>query len=436
MTVLDYKEALDYIHDTNKFGVVLGLDNIKRLLELMGNPQKELKFIHVAGTNGKGSTSAYITQMLTKADYQVGFFTSPFLERFNERIRINNENIPDEDLGDVTEFTKIAVDKMLAEGLSHPTEFEVVTAIALEYYKRKAVDFVVLEVGMGGRFDSTNVIDDSIVSVIVPIAMDHIDILGDTLEKIAYEKAGIIKKNGLVVSYPQDPEARVVVEKVAKEEEAQLITVPVESLVIKEMNETGTKFDFSYEGHALEDLQIRLIGKHQAYNASTAITTILALKDKGEIVITDGQIREALEQTRWIGRLELLKTSPRFIIDGAHNMQGIEALKKTIEEVFVYDKLILGLGILKDKDVDSMIAEMAPVGDEIIVTEPNIFRAMTAEELGERMGKYNPNYTVEKDIERAIDLAYEKAGENDIILFSGSLYLIGDVRRYVNNRKK
>lgn len=432
---MDYKEALDYIHNTNKFGVVLGLENIKRLLELMGNPQKDLKFIHVAGTNGKGSTSSYITNMLTVADYQVGFFTSPFLERFNERIRINNENIPDEDLGDVTEFTKNAVDKMLAEGLNHPTEFEVVTAIAIEYYKRKAVDFVVLEVGLGGRFDSTNVIDDSLISVIVPIAMDHIDILGDTLEKIAYEKAGIIKKNGLVVSYPQDAEAREVVEKVAKEEQATLITVPVENLVVSEMNEMGTRFDFSYGGHVMKDLQIRLIGNHQAYNASTAITTVLALKDSGAIEITDAEIREGLEQTRWIGRLELLKTSPRFIIDGAHNMQGIEALKKTIEEVFQYDKLILGLGILKDKDVESMISEMAPVGDEIIVTEPNIFRAMTADELGERIGKYNPNYTVEKDIQKAIDLAYEKAGENDIILFSGSLYLIGDVRRYVMSRK-
>lgn len=433
---MNYEEALDYIHNTNKFGVVLGLENIKRLLELMGNPQKDLKFIHVAGTNGKGSTSAYITSMLTKANYRVGFFTSPFLERFNERIRINNENIPDEDLGDVTEFTKAAVDKMLEEGLSHPTEFEIVTAIALEYYKRQAVDFVVLEVGMGGRFDSTNVIDDSIISVIVPIAMDHIDILGDTLGKIAYEKAGIIKKNGLVVSYPQDPEAREVVEKVAKEEDARLITVPVENLKISEMNETGSKFDFSYNDYEFRDLQIRLIGKHQANNASTAITSVLALKDSGKIQITDSEIREGLEETRWIGRLELLKSSPRFIIDGAHNMQGIEALKKTIEEVFDYDKLILGLGILKDKDVESMISEMAPVGDEIIVTEPNIFRAMTADELGERIGKYNPNYTVEKDINRAIDLAYEKAGERDIILFSGSLYLIGDVRRYVNSREK
>lgn len=431
---MDYKEALDYIHNTNKFGVVLGLENITKLLDLMGNPQKDLKFIHVAGTNGKGSTASYITNVLRRADYEVGFFTSPFLEVFNERIRINGENIPDDDLAKVTEVAKNAVDKMLEQGFSHPTEFEIVTAIAIEYYKRKKVDYVVLEVGMGGRYDSTNVIEKSVVSVLVPIAMDHIDILGDTLEKIAYEKAGIIKENGLVVSYPQDPEAKKVVEEVAKEQNAELITVPTENLNITQMNELGSKFDFKYKNYEFKDLQIRLIGKHQAFNASTALTVLLALKDKGEIDLTEEQIRVGLEETRWIGRLELLKTNPRFIIDGAHNMQGIEALKKTIDEVFEYDKLILGLGILADKDVENMIAEMAPVGDEIIVTTPNIFRAMEAEELGRRISKYNKNYTVEPNIERAIDLALEKAGENDIILFSGSLYLIGDVRRYAKNK--
>ena len=431
---MNYKEALDYIHNTNKFGVVLGLENITKLLDLMGNPQKDLKFIHVAGTNGKGSTASYITNVLRRADYEVGFFTSPFLEVFNERIRINDQNIPDDDLAEVTETTKDAVDKMLDQGFSHPTEFEIVTAIAIEYYKRKQVDYVVLEVGMGGRYDSTNVIEKSVISVLVPIAMDHIDILGDTLGKIAYEKAGIIKENGLVVSYPQDPEAKKVVEEVAKEQNAELITVPTENLNVTEMNELGSKFDFKYNGHEFKDLQIRLIGKHQAFNASTALTVLLTLKDKGEIKLTEEQIRVGLEETRWIGRLELLNTNPRFIIDGAHNMQGIEALKKTIDEVFVYDRLILGLGILADKDVENMIAEMAPVGDEIIVTTPNIFRAMEAEELGTRISKYNKNYTVEPNIERAIDLALEKAGENDIILFSGSLYLIGDVRRYAKTK--
>lgn len=431
---MNYEQALAYIHDTNKFGSVLGLENIKELLNLMGNPQNDLKFIHVAGTNGKGSTCSYTTSILTKAGYNVGLFTSPYLEVFNERIRIGNENIPNEDLAEITTFVKEAVEKMLEKGLNHPTEFEIVTAIAMEYYKRKKVDFVVLEVGLGGRYDSTNIIPKSLVSILVPIAMDHIDVLGDTLGKIAYEKAGVIKENGLVISYPQEPEAMEVVDKVSKEQNAELVIVPAENVNIKEISEFGTKFDFSYGYYELNDLQISLIGKHQAYNASIALTVLLTLRDKGEIEVTEEHIRKGLEETKWIGRLELLKKSPRFIIDGAHNMQGIQALKKTLEEIFNYDRLILGLGILADKDVEHMIAEMAPLGDEIIVTEANIFRAMKAEELAERISKYNKNYVVEKDIEKAIDIALEKAGENDLVLFSGSLYLIGDVRRYAKNK--
>lgn len=428
------KAAIDYIHDTNKFGSVLGLENIRILLEKMGNPQDKLKFIHVAGTNGKGSTCSYIVKILEKSGYDIGLFTSPYLEVFNERIRINDENIGDDDLAEITFMVKDKVDEMVAEGSNHPTEFEIVTAIAMEYYVRKNVDFVVLEVGLGGRYDSTNVIKNTLVSVITPIAMDHIDVLGDTLGKIAYEKAGIIKENGLVVSYAQEEEAMKVVEEVAEEMKAELIVSPVENVDIKEIGEYGSKFDFKYGNHDLKDLEIKLIGKHQASNASTAITAMLALSDRGLVNITEDSIREGLLATRWIGRLELIKTNPRFVIDGAHNLQGIEALKKSLSELFKYDKLILGLGILADKDVDHMIAEMAPLGDTIIVTEPNIFRAMKAEELGQRMKKLNENVIVEADIEKAIDKALELAGENDLVLFSGSLYLIGDVRRYAMNK--
>jgi dihydrofolate synthase / folylpolyglutamate synthase len=426
------KEALDFIHSTNKFGVVLGLDNIKRLLELMGNPQEKLKFIHVAGTNGKGSTSSYITKVLEKAGYRIGLFTSPYLEAFNERIRINDEYISDEHLSEITFYVKEKIDQMVEEGHSHPTEFEIVTAIAIEYYLRQSVDLVLLEVGMGGRYDATNVISKPEISVITPIGMDHIGILGDTLAKIANEKAGIIKKDSTVVVYPQEKEAEEVVESVAKEQNAEIINVPLESLDIKKIDDSGSKFDFKYGKYELKDLEIRLIGKHQAANASTAITALLALKDKGIVNLEELDIREGLKETRWIGRLELLSENPRFLIDGAHNMQGITALKKALSELFNYDKLILGIGILADKDVDDMVAEMAPVGDVIIVTEPNIHRAMKADELGKKFKDKKENVIVEKDIKKAIDKSFELAGENDLIVFSGSLYLIGDVRKYAN----
>lgn len=422
------QDAINYIHETNKFGSVLGLENIKTLLGKMGNPQDKLKFIHVAGTNGKGSTCSYIINMLQAEGYRVGLFTSPYLEVFNERIRINDDYIDDESLADITFEVKEKVDEMLEEGCNHPTEFEIVTAIGIDYFVKEKVDFVVLEVGLGGRYDSTNVISESAVSVIAPIAMDHIDVLGDTLGKIAYEKAGIIKPEGLVVSYPQDKEAMDVIEDVAKEEKAELIVAPLENLDIKRTGEDGTEFAFEYNGNKFEDLEIKLIGKHQAKNASLALTAVLVLREKGIIEISDESIKKGLSNTRWIGRLELIRKNPRFIIDGAHNLQGIEALKKTLSEIFNYKRLILGLGILADKDVDHMIGEMAPLGDVVIVTEPNIFRAMTAEELGEKMKKLNDNVIVEKDIEKAIDKALEIAEEDDLILFSGSLYLIGDVR--------
>lgn len=423
------EEAINYIHSTNKFGSVLGLENITTLLDKMGNPQDKLKFIHVAGTNGKGSTCSYMINILKESGYRVGLFTSPYLEVFNERIRINEDNITDEALAEITFDVKEKVDEMLAEGSNHPTEFEIVTAIGMQYFVDEKIDFVVLEVGLGGRYDSTNVISKSLASVLTPIAMDHIDVLGDTLGKIAYEKAGIIKPGGLAISYPQEKEAMDVIEEVVKEENAELVVTPLETLKINSIGETGSIFDFKYKDYDLKDLEIKLIGEHQVKNACNALTTILELKDRGLVETDEETIKKGLLGTRWIGRLELIKTNPRFVIDGAHNLQGIEALKKSLSELFNYKRLILGLGILADKDVDHMIAEMAPLGDIVIVTEPNIFRAMTAEELGEKMKKLNDNVIVEKDIEKAIDKAFELAEDDDLILFSGSLYLIGDVRR-------
>lgn len=431
---MNYKEALDYIHGTKKFGSKLGLDNIRALLNFMDNPHRDLKFIHVAGTNGKGSTSSFLANILMEAGYKVGLFTSPYLEVFNERMRINNRNISDESLGHITFNVKEKVDLMLSKGMTHPTEFEIVTAIAMEYFKKENVDFVVLEVGLGGRFDSTNVIEDSLASVITTISMDHIDILGDTIEKIAYEKAGIIKDKGLVISYPQEKEAQEAIKAVAENNTSELIIVPTDNLQVLETTEFGSRFNFEYMNTKLLDLEIRLIGVHQTYNAATALTTILALKEKGCISISEEAIRSGLAKTKWSGRLEVLKRNPTFLIDGAHNIQGIHALKKTLKDVFKYQKLILGVAILADKDVDHMIEELAPIADKIVVTEANIFRAMKAEELAEKIKKYNNNITIESNIEKAIDKAFQMANEDDLIVFSGSLYLIGDVRTIVKKR--
>lgn len=430
------KEALEYIHSTNRFGSVLGLDNITRLLELIGNPQNELKFIHVAGTNGKGSTSSYITNILKEANYKVGFFTSPYIEVFNERMRINDDYIKDEDIAEITFVVKEQVDKMLEEGYNHPTEFEIVTAIAMEYYKRKKVDFVVLEVGMGGRYDSTNAISKTLVSVITPIGLDHVEILGDTIEKIAYEKAGIIKENSLVVYTEQEKEAEKVIEEVAIEKNSKYKKTSLSDINIKKINGLGSIFDLKTEDGILENLEIKMIGKHQIQNAALAIETIIQIKNKENLNISKENIYKGLIETRWMGRLELLSENPMFVIDGAHNKQGIDALKKSIDELFDYKRLIMGIGILADKDVDEMIGEIAPLADKIIVTEPGLPRAMTAEELGSKIKNINYNVEIIKDIEKSIDIAIESYEEGDLILFLGSLYLIGDVRKIAIKKLK
>ena len=278
---MEYRDALDYINDKSKFGSRLGLSSIGRLLELLNNPQDDLKFIHVAGTNGKGSTSSYLANCIKEAGYEVGLFTSPYLERFNERIQINGIDIPDEDLGRITSYVKDAADKMVEEGLEHPTTFEIITAIAFIYYKEEKTDYVVLEVGLGGRYDSTNIVKSSLASVITTIDIDHIKELGDTLDKIAYQKAGIIKNNGLVISYPQKLEAMTVLENVAKEMSAELHFMNKDNVDVISESEFGSIFNYRRNEEHIEDIKISMIGDYQIYNASLAITTLTILREKG-----------------------------------------------------------------------------------------------------------------------------------------------------------
>lgn len=428
---MNYQEALSYINDKDKFGSRLGLSSIGKLLELLGNPHIGLNYLHVAGTNGKGSTSSYLSHCLQSAGYKVGLYTSPFLERFNERIQINGVDIPDDTLARITSLVKTGADTMVEQGIEHPTTFEILTAIAFLYYKEEETDYVVLEVGLGGRYDSTNIIQSSLVSVITTLDYDHIAELGDTLGKIAYQKAGIIKENGLVVSYPQAEEAMEVIKQVALDKNANLYFSPNDNVVISEENEFGSIFDYTFENHKLKDLKISMIGEYQIFNASLAVTTLLVLRDKGLLEISDEQIRLGLNKTRWNGRLEVLKRNPTFLIDGAHNVQGINQLAKALK-LFDYDKLILGIGILKDKDVNHMVEQLAPMADIIVVTEVKMPRKLDAIELAKEIGKYNKNVYIEKEVKDAVHKAIELAEDRDLIVFGGSLYLIGEVRTIVN----
>lgn len=427
---MEYRDALAYINDKDKFGSRLGLTSIGKLMELLGNPQDDLKCIHVAGTNGKGSTSSYMATCLKTAGYKVGLFTSPYLERFNERIQINGEDIPDDVLGDITSTVKEAADKMLELGFEHPTTFEIITAIGFIYFKSQGVDYVVLEVGLGGRFDSTNIIKTSLASVITSIDYDHIKELGDTLGEIAYQKAGIIKENGIVISYEQDKEAAQVIEDVARGLKAQLYISENSNIEIVDESHKGNVFNYRFKDQFLDKVRISLIGEYQVFNASLAITTLLVLREKGLINISNDEIYKGILETKWKGRLEVLRREPTFLIDGAHNVQAIEHLTKALS-LFSYKRLILGIAILKDKDVDKMIGQLLPMADIVVATEAKIPRKLDADKLAEKISKYNDEIYVEKDIEKAIDKALSLASKDDLILFGGSLYLIGEVRSLV-----
>lgn len=429
---MNYEEALAYINDKEKYGSKLGLDSIRTLLNNLENPHKGLKYIHVAGTNGKGSTSSYIAQCLKEAGYKTGLYTSPYLEKFTERIQINGEDIPQDVLGEITSIVKEAADKMVENGLEHPTTFELVTAVGFEYFKRSNVDFVILEVGLGGRFDSTNVIETSVASVITTIDYDHMDVLGNKLSEIAYQKAGIIKKNGLVVSYPQKKEAEEVLRNVSKELNAEYIQMQLKNVNIIETTDNGSLFEYEYNGIRMDNIEIGMLGDYQILNAALAITTLITLKNKKIIDISIEQIREGLKVTKWKGRLEVLSKNPTFLIDGAHNLQGITLLVNALK-LFSYKRLILGISVLKDKDYSHMIDILVPLASEVIVTETAMPRKLDANLLGQEVRRITPNVHIEKTIEGAVIKSKELADKDDIIIFAGSLYMIGEVRRKATN---
>lgn len=437
--MISYKDALDFIHGLNRFGTKLGLNNITKLLELLGNPHKDINIVHVAGTNGKGSTSAIISKILQEEGYKVGLFTSPYLEVFNERMRINGKNISDEDLVKYTEKVQETVTFMRENHLGFPTEFEVVTAIGLLYFKEKDVDIIVLEVGMGGRLDATNIVVPK-VSVITPIGLDHQQYLGDSIKAIAKEKCGIIKNGVPVVSAPQEPKALEVIEKTAEDRNCPLKKVcknqqseDINTISFQIISEDarGSFFNLKTPKRDYDNLRVNLIGLHQIENAATAVGAVEALQLSG-IKVKKESIYKGLKNTKWAGRNELLQKDPLVLIDGAHNIAGIKALKYTLRKHFSDCNKILVLGILGDKDYEPMVKEISSITDTIIATKPQSPRALSTAKLVKSILKYkNPtkvNIYERPKINDAIDLAFNLAKKSDLIIFAGSIYLIGSVR--------
>lgn len=428
---LNYQEALDFIHGTYKFGSKLGLENITYLLELLGNPQEGLSIIHIAGTNGKGSTAAFLHGVLRAAGYRVGLYTSPYLQYFTERIQINGVDIQEERLAQLTAVVKEKIEIMVAEGRNHPTEFEVVTALAFLYYAEEKVDYLVLEVGLGGRLDATNVIKDPLLSVITPIGFDHMQYLGDTLEQIAFEKGGIIKENGYTVVYPQRDEVLKVFQELCSSKSNQLTISEAVGLDISYSGIDYQQFSVVIQGKEYNDIKIKLAGNHQIYNCCNALTAIEVLKSDRGLSIEDEAIYKGLAETGWPGRMEVVKEKPLTIIDGAHNIHGAEALSGNIQALLGQYKITLVIGMLEDKDIEGFLKLIIPLVDRVVTTRPDNPRAMGAEALKEKVISYGKPVYAHDDINEAIAKAEELTAEKEAILYAGSLYMIGAVRGVV-----
>ena len=415
---MNYDEAMQYIHAVQWAGHKPGLSRTRTLLAALGDPHRQLKFVHVAGTNGKGSTAAMLAACLQAAGYRVGLYTSPFINRFNERIQVDGEQIPDRALVQLVEQVKPAADAMA----DVPTEFEIITALGMLWFAQQRCDIVVLEVGLGGTLDSTNVIDPPECAVITALGMDHVKELGPTLAEIASAKAGIIKPGSQVVSYGGAPEADAVIARAAARQNAPLTVVDFAKLNVRGGDLDGVNFDFD----GLENIRLPLIGSYQPKNAAVAITALRVLRQRGWN-IPESAVRQGLERVSWPGRFELLRHSPAFLLDGSHNAHGMRATVQSLRDRFPGQKFVFLLSIMADKDVDEMLELLLPLAKRFVTVAAHTPRAMPAQTLAEhirvRGGMAEPAPSIEAGVARAVAL-----GGSGPVCALGTLYFSGEVR--------
>ena len=416
---MNYSEALEYIHSVVWKGSRPGLGRITELLEKLNNPQDGLRFIHIAGTNGKGSNSAMLESILRAAGYKTGLFVSPYIKHFNERICVCGKPISDEDLAAATAFVRPFADSMV----DAPTEFELITAIGLVHFLKEKCDVVVLETGMGGRLDSTNVIKDPLACVITGIAMDHTAFLGDTVEKIAAEKAGILKKGAPVIWGGYDKAARAVIENKAHEMGVSFVAAEDTPLTVREMTLSGTVVDYGKR----KEIKLPLLGSYQPQNLATVLSTVDALQARG-LAIGEDAVREGLACVRWRGRFEKLCDKPLIFSDGAHNPEGIAAAAKGIRHYFAGKPVALLTGVMADKDYTDMVATLAPLTCRVFTLTPNNPRSLSAAEYAEVYRKAGIEASAHDTVEDAVAAAVAYARETGTPLFSlGSLYMYVEV---------
>lgn len=427
---MNYKEARVYLDEVSKYGSVLGLESMRELLHRLGDPQNELKFIHISGTNGKGSVLAYLSTILSGAGYRTGRYISPTLFSYRERIQVDGEYIEKESLACHVTAIAAAAEDMQKAGLPSPTVFEIETALAFLYFKEKRCDIVTLEVGCGGLLDATNVITTTLMEVIASISMDHTDLLGDTLAKIAAQKAGIIKPDTMVVSAQQKSEAAQVIEDTCKEQHCTLQMVDESKISNVHYGAEGQTFSYK----EWENVAISLAGSYQIKNAALALEGVEALRKLG-YALSDQQVREGLLHTAWRGRFTTLRRDPTVIIDGAHNPAAALELKESLERYFPGKTLYFVMGMFKDKDYAQVIDLTAPLARHIITVEtPGNPRALPARELAEAVGKVNPSVEWADSVAHGVEKALAMAGKEDAVIVFGSLSFLGEAADAVNEK--
>ena len=416
---MNYEETIAYIHSAYWKGTTDGLERTRELLSLLGDPQRDLKFIHVAGTNGKGSTCAMLASVLQAAGYRTGLLTSPSLSKLNERFVVNGTPISDAELIDLFAQIRPIVDSMS----NKPSEFELITGAALLYYKEQRCDVAVLEVGMGGEFDSTNVIDTPLLTIITAMGFDHMKYLGNTMTEIAAAKAGIIKPGGTTLIYGENPEADKVFASTCQRMYSRLVITDHSRIIDHRHTLQGHDLSFGPYDH----IRLPLVGTHQVRNAAVVLTAVEELRKNG-LPIPDEAIYEGMAKVKWPARMEVLSMDPIFLLDGGHNPQGFHAAAETLQELFPQQKITVMMGVLADKDHGDMIRQLLLLAKRFITVQPDSPRAMSAEALAEEIrslgGQAESAGTVENGVKRML----KEAMPGDVLLAIGSLYMAGYIR--------
>ncbi|NDI36684.1 bifunctional folylpolyglutamate synthase/dihydrofolate synthase [Chengkuizengella sediminis] len=430
-----YIEARDWINSSIPFGIKPGLERMKVFMDKLGNPHRRLKFIHVAGTNGKGSTCAFLNQVLQETGYNVGMFTSPYIQRFTDRIQMNGQDIPEEDVLSLTNELKPIVDEMAESELGSPTMFEITTTLAILYFSKVCYpDYVILETGLGGLYDSTNIVTP-IASVITNIGHDHMDILGDTISQITEQKAGIIKPGVPVISAVEQKEAIDVIKQTAIENRSTLYLLNEQfQYDMINMSEEEQSFHFQSPFRSIDSITISIIGEHQFKNASVALMVIEVLRQYQALIVEEDDLKFAFKKMKWPGRLEFVGSNPRILLDGAHNEEGAESLAKTMNELYTGTKVHFMLGMLDSKNHRGYLEHILPVVNTLVITEPDFRNKCDAQKLFEITKELTKNNNidleiiVESDWKKALKYLIEKTNKDDLAVVTGTLYLISDVR--------